>query len=158
MTETRPPPGATDGGGKLIVACPADGALNVVPANRLGARPVCGRCKQSLFQSAPVDLTAASFDAHAVRGDLPVVIDFWAGWCGPCRTMAPQFAAAAARLEPRARLARIDTEAEQALAGRFGIRSLPSLVMVHKGREIARTAGAMPAAAIVQWVEQSLPR
>ena len=148
----------TDPQAKLIVACPADGALNAVPAGRLDQKPNCGRCRQPLFHGAPTDLTAATFDAHASRSDLPLVIDFWASWCGPCQTMAPQFAAAVEQLEPRARLGKLNTEAEPSLAARFNIRSIPTLMIVHKGREIARTAGAMPAAAIVQWVDQHLPR
>jgi thioredoxin 2 len=140
----------------LIVACPADGALNRVPRARLGAQPRCGTCRSPLFAGRPVALDAASFDRHAVKGDLPVVIDFWAEWCGPCRMMAPAFAAAAPLLEPRVRLAKLDTEAEPAIAARFGIRGIPSLILIRKGRELARTSGAMPTAAIVQWVEQAL--
>jgi thioredoxin 2 len=87
---------------------------------------------------------------------VPVVIDFWAEWCGPCRMMAPAFAAAAPLLEPRVRLAKLDTEAEPAIAGRFGIRGIPSLILIRKGRELARTSGAMPTGAIVQWIEQAL--
>ena len=104
----------------------------------------------------PVDLDAAGFERHALRSDLPVVIDFWAEWCGPCRMMAPAFEAAASQLEPRVRLAKLDTEAEPAIAGRYGIRGIPSMVMIRKGREIARTSGAMPTQAIVRWVEQAL--
>ncbi len=85
-----------------------------------------------------------------------MVIDFWAEWCGPCRTMAPNFQAAAAQLEPRVRLAKLDTEAEASIAGRFGIRGIPSLIMIRRGREVARTSGALPTSAIVQWVEQAL--
>ena len=140
----------------LIVACPHDGSLNRVPKARLGQAPSCGKCHRPLFTGKPVDLTAATFDRHALQSDLPVVIDFWAAWCGPCRIMSPAFEAAAARLEPRVRLAKLDTEAEPAIAARFGIQGIPSMIMIRKGREVARTSGAMPTAQIVAWVEQAL--
>lgn len=140
----------------LIVACPHDGSLNRVPRARLGQAPSCGKCHRPLFAGEPVDLTAATFDRHALQSDLPVVIDFWAEWCGPCRMMSPAFAAAAVRLEPRVRLAKLDTEAEPAIAARFGIQGIPSMILIHKGREVARTSGAMPTQQIVAWVEQAL--
>lgn len=140
----------------LIVACPTDGALNRVPRARLAQHPKCGTCGNPLFPGKAIDLTAASFDRHAMKSELPVVIDFWAAWCGPCRTMTPNFEAAAALLEPRVRLAKLDTEAEPGIAGRYGIQGIPSMIMIHKGREIARTSGAMPTSVIVQWVEQAL--
>jgi thioredoxin 2 len=142
--------------GTLIVACPVDGSLNRVPQVRLGEHPKCGKCHNPLFPGKAIDLTSANFDQHAQKSDLPVVIDFWAAWCGPCRMMTPNFEAAAARLEPRVRMAKLDTEAEPSIAGRYGIQGIPSMVMVRKGREVARISGAMPTTAIVQWVEQAL--
>ena len=140
----------------LVVACPSDASLNRVPRAKLDQNPSCGRCHKPLFQGKAVELNAANFDSHALKSDLPIVIDFWAEWCGPCRMMTPNFEKAAPQLEPRVRLGKLDTEAEPAIAQRYGIRSIPSMIMIKKGREVARTAGAMPTSAIVDWVEQAL--
>lgn len=148
----------TDPAAPLQIACPHCHALNRVPAARLGDGPVCGRCRRALFAGTPFELGAAHFDAHATRSDRPLVVDFWAPWCGPCRTMAPAYAQAASVLEPQVHLAKVDTEAEPALGARFGIRSIPTLALFLHGRELARQAGAMPAQAIVAWVRQQLPR
>ena len=142
----------------LVVACPTDASLNRVPRAKLDRNPKCGRCHNLLFQGKAVELKAANFDTHAFKSDLPIVIDFWAEWCGPCRMMTPNFEMAVPRLEPRVRLGKLDTEAEPAIAGRYGIRGIPSMVMIKKGREVARTSGAMPTSAIVDWVEQALQR
>ena len=154
MTDTN----AGSSADALVVACPVDGALNRVPRARLGEQPKCGTCRSLLFQGRPVPLDEVRFERFAVKSDLPVVIDFWAEWCGPCRAMAPAFEAAAARLEPRVRLAKLDTEKHQEIAARYRIQSIPTMIMIRKGRELARTSGAMPAEAIVQWIEQALAK
>ena len=140
----------------LNVPCPHCSALNRLPAERLAEHPVCGRCKQPLFEGKPVELTTANFDAVAGRGDLPVVVDFWATWCGPCVGFAPVFAEAARRLEPKLRLAKVDTDAQSALATRFGIRSIPTLLVLRDGREIARQAGALNASQLRQFLDNAL--
>jgi thioredoxin 2 len=136
----------------LHIVCPHCTATNRIPARRLGETPKCGQCHQPLFTGHPVELTAASFPRFIERSDLPVVVDFWAPWCGPCRMMAPEYAAAASELEPQVRLAKVDTEAEPALGGQFDIRSIPTLVCFRGGREIARRSGAISRTEIVRWV------
>ena len=140
----------------LAIPCPQCSALNRVPADRLGQDPRCGRCHQPLFGGHPLELTVQNFDAVAGRGDLPVLVDFWAPWCGPCLGFAPVFAAMASEREPRLRLAKADTEAQAPLARRFAIRSIPTLVMLRGGREVARQSGALSAAQLRQFVDGAL--
>ena len=142
----------------ITIPCPQCAALNRVPAARVAEHPHCGRCKHALFSRSPVVLTPANFDAVTGKGDLPVLVDFWAPWCGPCVGFAPVFAQAAAEMEPTLRLAKLDTEAQPQLAQRFAIRSIPTLVLLRHGREVARQSGALNAAQLRQFVSSALAR
>ena len=135
------------------VVCPHCAAVNRIPAARLAEKPRCGKCREALFTGHPVELTDASFETHVSRSDIPVVVDFWAPWCGPCKMMAPQFEQAAAELEPGVRFAKLNTDEQQGTAARFQIRSIPTLALFREGREVARQPGAMSAADIRRWIE-----
>ena len=140
----------------LHIVCPHCGGINRVPANRLGSAPKCGKCHQPLFTGHPLALDEAAFNRHLQRSDLPMLVDFWAPWCGPCKMMAPAFEQAAAQLEPALRLVKVNTEENQNLAMQYGIRNIPTLALFRGGREIARTAGAMDTRGLIAWTRQYL--
>ena len=138
---------------KKHIVCPHCSAVNRIPAARLGDHPKCGKCKQPLFTGHPVELTDQNFAKFISNSDLPVIVDFWAEWCGPCKMMAPAFAEASAQLEPNVILAKLNTEVAQQTAAQFGIRSIPSIIKFKDGKEVARQAGALNAQQIIQWVQ-----
>ncbi|MGZ5077118.1 MAG: thioredoxin TrxC [Methylobacter sp.] len=140
----------------LHVVCPHCQAVNRIESERLSQHPHCGQCKETLFTGHPLELTGRNFQRQIERNDIPVVVDFWAPWCGPCKMMAPAYAQAAGALEPQVRLAKLNTEQEQGIAGQFNIRSIPTIVIFKAGREITRMSGAMSTADIVRWVKSSL--
>jgi len=142
--------------GAAHVICPHCDTINRVPRAKLGAGAKCGSCHKALFEGRPLALDQAQFLRHLEKSDLPLLVDFWAPWCGPCRAMAPEFERAAARLEPRFRLVKVNVDEAPAIASRYAIRSIPTLALLHHGREVARTAGARSAAELERWAADAL--
>jgi thioredoxin 2 len=136
------------------VTCPKCTATNRLPSDRLADKPKCGKCKKPLFTGKPMELTAANVVPVLNHNELPVLVDCWAPWCGPCKSFAPVFEQAARELEPRLRLVKLNTEAQQKVAARWKIQSIPTLILFRQGKEIARLSGAVPLAQLKQWLKQ----
>ena len=141
----------------MELVCASCSAVNRVPDDRLGEDPVCGRCGAALLAGEPRELDETAFERVLERHGMPLIVDFWAPWCGPCRMMAPQFEAAARQMAGRVSFAKVNTDLEPDVATRLGIRGIPTMALFAGGREIARTSGAMPAADLVRWIERALP-
>ena len=144
------------GSDALQLVCPACAAVNRVPTAKLGDRPLCGKCRKPLIAGQPVNATDQTFSRFADKSDLPVVVDFWASWCGPCQQFAPVFSEVAGELAGRAAFIKLDTEANPQTAARFQIRSIPTLMVIHRGREVARLSGALPKTQFQQWLAQHI--
>lgn len=143
---------------QLHVVCPHCHTTNRLHGEDLDKAPDCGSCHQALFTGEPANLSATDFERHITRSQLPVLVDFWAPWCGPCRMMAPAFEQAAQQLEPRVQVVKVNTDEAQGVGARLNIRSIPTLALFVGGREVARQAGAMGAAEIVRWTQSQLAR
>ena len=135
------------------IVCPHCDAVNRVPSDKLASQPTCGKCKQALFTAHPVELNDDNFMLHISRSDIPVLVDFWAPWCGPCRMMAPAYEKVAQRMEPELRVVKLNTEDSQQIAAQYNIQSIPTLALFKGGKEVARKSGAMDAALIESWVK-----
>ncbi|MCW8933580.1 MAG: thioredoxin TrxC [Gammaproteobacteria bacterium] len=139
-----------------LIVCPACAAINRIPATRLTEQPKCGKCHKPLFSARPLELNSATFQKHISKNDIPVLVDFWAPWCGPCKMMAPAFEQASKELEPSVRLAKLNTENEQSIGAQYNIRSIPTLAIFKNGKEIARQPGAMSKDDIVRWAKSHI--
>ena len=141
----------------VAIVCPQCFVTNRVPDARLEDAPTCGKCHQALFQASPVSVDMAQFQKMIAYNDIPVIVDFWAQWCGPCKMFAPVYAQAAEQLEPRFRLLKVDTEAHQDIASQYRIQSIPTIAEFKQGKEFTRQAGAMQLGQFLQWVDQNIP-
>jgi thioredoxin 2 len=140
----------------MLTVCPHCHGVNRLPEDRPAQDGKCGRCKNGLFQGQPVELDSDGFDTHVTREELPVLVDFWATWCGPCQAMAPVLAQTAQRLEPRLRVVKLETDRNPDIASRYGIRSIPTLILFRQGRELDRVSGALDLGSLTAWLEQHL--
>ena len=140
----------------IHITCPVCQAKNRISAAKIAANPTCGACQAPLFPDAPFELSEAKLNKHLKNDEVPLLVDFWAPWCGPCRMMAPMFAEASKQMSPKVRFAKLDTEQHQAVGSRFQIRGIPLIILFDHGKEVARQAGAMDARGIVGWVRQHL--
>jgi len=137
--------------GTFQVVCGHCGQINRLPESRTAARAKCGKCRAPMFDAHPIEVDEAAFERHVAHSDLPLLVDVWAPWCGPCRAMAPMFARAAGELEPRVQLLKLNSDEASAMSARFGISGIPTLLLLQQGRELARISGAMDSQQIVAW-------
>lgn len=140
----------------MIIMCPKCGGLNRVPDEKISTQPTCGKCKSALFTGSPIEMTGEQFLRALQKTDQPLVVDFWAPWCGPCKSFAPTYSKAAAQMEPNARFIKINTEIEQQIGAQFNIRSIPTLAIFKNGQEVTRVSGAMDLGGFTQWVNQNI--
>ena len=140
----------------MQIVCPNCDAINRIPTEKPAGEGRCGKCHKALFSGLPLELTAERFERHVQHSGIPLLVDFWAAWCGPCKMMAPVFAQAARQLEPGIRLVKVNTEKEQALAARYGIMSIPAMVLFKNGQEHARISGAMDLPRLLSWIQQHI--
>lgn len=141
-----------------LVVCSNCGGVNRLPSSKPALSAKCGKCSVKLFDGHPRDVSGDLFEQHIARGSVPVLVDVWAPWCGPCKMMAPAYEAAARELEPNVRLIKLNSDEEQAIANKLGIRSIPTMILFARGNEVARVSGAMAAGQIVQWTRGSLSK
>ena len=140
----------------MIIMCPSCGGLNRVPEEKLSTQPTCGKCKNNLFTGSPIEMTGEQFLRALHKTDQPLIVDFWAPWCGPCKSFAPTYSKAASQMEPKARFIKINTEVEQQIGAQFNIRSIPTLAIFKNGKEVTRISGAMDLGGFTQWVNQNI--
>lgn len=135
----------------IHIVCPSCNGTNKIPLDAVS--PKCGRCKHELFDTTPIDLSTQNYNQHVEKNDIPVIVDFWAPWCGPCKSMAPNFKKAAENFKGKVRFAKVNTEVEQSIAGEKGIRSIPTLILYKNGKELDRVSGALDATQLTQWIK-----